>query len=110
MGASSGSARQRMGKCKRGMDAREDAGIRGETGDGDAEVVVDADELLLVARELARRALRAGASVRAIARWGVQEGGTHLEAEEDGVGVGAESDAGRALLYGLEGVLDLRAG
>jgi len=42
------------GGCAGGeRDAREDTSVRGEAGDGDAEVVVDADELLLVARELA---------------------------------------------------------
>lgn len=64
----------------------QDTGIAGEAGDRNTDVVVNADELLLVRGELA--------------------GGT-LEREEHGVRLGAQADGCRALLDGLEGVLDL---
>lgn len=49
-------------------------------------MVVNVDQLLLVRRELASRA---------------------LEGEEDGMGTGAQSDSRTSLLDGLERVLDL---
>jgi hypothetical protein len=64
----------------------EDSAVSGEAGDGDADVVVSAEDLALVGGEF---------------------GGGLVDGGEDGVGRGAEADGGGALLDGLHGVLDL---
>lgn len=67
-------------------EAGEDAAVGGEAGERDPGVVGDAEDLALVGGELVG---------------GLVGGG------EDGVGGGAEADAGRALLHRLHGVLHL---
>lgn len=68
--------------------AREDARVRGEAGDGDAEVVVDADELLLVACEFTGRALCVCRSLMVSVTVAKRDGGgAHLEPEEEDVRV-----------------------
>lgn len=64
----------------------EDAAVGGEAGDGDADVVVDLEDLLLVGGELVVGLVDAG---------------------QDDVGPGSEADRGGALLHGLHGVLHL---
>ena len=61
-------------------------GVGGEPGEGDAEVVVQREHLLLVAGERGR---------------------PPLEGREDGVRLVLEADRGRALLHRLHSVLDL---
>lgn len=61
-------------------------GVRGESGEGDAEVVVQREDLFLVAGERGR---------------------PPLEGRQDGVRLVLEADRGRALLHGLHRVLDL---
>ena len=61
-------------------------GVRGESGEGDAEVVVQREDLFLVAGERGR---------------------PPLEGRQDGVRLVLEAYRGRALLHGLHRVLDL---
>ena len=67
-------------------ESREDAPVGGESGERDPGVLSDAEHLPLVGGEL---------------------GGGLVDGGEDGVGAGAEPDAGGALLDGLHGVLHL---
>jgi hypothetical protein len=67
-------------------DSPQHTRIRRQARNGNTNVVVNTDQLLLVRRELAGRT---------------------LEREQHGVGLGAQTDGGRTLLDGLEGVLDL---
>ncbi len=67
-------------------ESGEDAAVGGEAGERDPGVVCDAEDLPLVGGELGGGLVRGG---------------------EDGVGAGAEADAGGALLHGLHGVLHL---
>jgi hypothetical protein len=69
-----------------GKDAPQHTRVAGQSRNGDADMVVNVDQLLLVRRELA---------------------GAALEGEEHGVGRGTEPDGRTALLDGLERVLDL---
>ena len=64
----------------------QDTRIRRQARNGNTDVVVNTDQLLLVRGELARRA---------------------LEREQHGVRLGTDADRRRALLDCLEGVLDL---
>mmetsp|Transcript_32538 Transcript_32538/g.68747 ORF Transcript_32538/g.68747 Transcript_32538/m.68747 type:complete len:221 (-) Transcript_32538:94-756(-) len=65
----------------------EGAGVGGEAGDADAEVIVDFEDFLLVRGEF---------------------GDGALEGADDGVGGGAEGDAGGALFDGFHGVFHLK--
>ncbi len=62
------------------------ASVGGESGDADAEMVVDFENFLLVAGEFRDAS---------------------LQRAEDGVGGGAQGDAGGALLDGFHGIFDL---
>ncbi|VEU38378.1 unnamed protein product [Pseudo-nitzschia multistriata] len=64
-------------------------GVRRQPRDSHADVVVDLEELLLVARQLAHRP---------------------LEGPQDDVGAALDAHAGRSLLDGFHGVFDLRRG
>lgn len=93
------------------MDEREDASVMGEAGDGDPDVIVYPEHLLLVARQLPRRPLLSllhQSSITRGRRCATREGERHLEGEEDGVRLGSETDGGGSLLDGLERILDLR--
>ena len=65
---------------------REHARVSNKAGDGDAHMVVNLEDLLLVGRELAARA---------------------LQRRHDRVFIRSEPDRCAALLYGLESILDL---
>lgn len=71
---------------RRTPDSPQNTGIRRKTRNGNTDVVVNTDQLLLVRGEFA---------------------GGALERQEDRMRLGADTDRGRALLDGLEGVLDL---
>mmetsp|Transcript_31559 Transcript_31559/g.79823 ORF Transcript_31559/g.79823 Transcript_31559/m.79823 type:complete len:301 (+) Transcript_31559:309-1211(+) len=66
--------------------ARQDAPVRGQPRDGDAHVVVHLEDLLLVAGQLARRALERG---------------------QHHVRLAAQAHCGASLLHRLHGILDL---
>ena len=65
---------------------RNGASIGGEAGDGDAHMVIDGEDLLLV---------------------GGQVAGGSLEGHQHGVGLGLQGHGGGALLHRLHGVFNL---
>lgn len=109
----SGLLEKRRESSERESHLRQDASIRGETGDGDANVVVDADELLLIRSEFAGGALLDGKfKVRADAsRVGVGVAGQgveyYLQSEKEDMGVGAQSYGSGPLFDCFESIFHL---